>query len=198
MNENMSEYKDLINLMEATPKAPVPDRFTQNVMGRVAERDQGAWAKLKQALFNPSGAGVQSRWAQTLSVSNPRECSFCFFITGFFYLIMGIVLIAGFKAIGYGMAAKDWITLQPYLTIGAAMWLLFLGALLIMDGRAAVKIAQYGTLLYIFFTVVNGILMRSYLHVPYTGILLIGFVATSALMGVMLAFAVHKMELRTE
>jgi len=196
MNESMSEYKDLINLMESTPKAPVPDHFTQSVMGRVAELDQGAWAKMKQALFNPSGAGVQFRWAPTLSVSNPRECSFCFFITGFFYLIMGIVLIAGFKAIGSSMAATDWITLQPYLTIGAAMWLLALGALLIMDGRAAVKIAQYGTLLYIFFTVVNGILMRSYLHVPYAGILLIGFVATSGLMGVMLAFAVKKVELR--
>jgi predicted neutral ceramidase superfamily lipid hydrolase len=196
MNENMNEYKDIINLMEATPKAPVPDHFTQNVMGRVAELDQGAWAKLKQALFNPSGAGVQSRWAQILSVSNTRECSFCFFITGFFYLIMGIVLIAGFKAIGSSMAATGWITLQPYLTIGAAMWLLSLGALLIMDGRAAVKIAQYGTLLYIFFTVFNVILMRPYLHVPFAGVFIIGFVATSAFMGVMLAFAVHKMELR--
>ena len=129
--------------MEATPKAPVPDNFTQNVMERIA-------------LVNPSEAGVQSRWAQMLTVSNIRECSFCFFITGFFYLIMGIVLMAGFKAIGSGMAVTDWIALQPHFTIGAAMWLLALGMLLMMDGRIGIKIAQYGTLFYIFFTVVNG------------------------------------------
>ncbi|MFH1975707.1 MAG: hypothetical protein ABIJ52_09100 [Pseudomonadota bacterium] len=178
-----NDYKDIINLMEATPKAPVPDNFTQKVMGRLA-------------LFNPSEAGVQSRWAQILSVSNPRECSFCFFITGFFYLIMGIVLMAGFKAIGSGISAVEWIKLQPHLTIGAAMWLLSLGMLLIMDGRIAIKIAQYGTLLYIFFTVVNGILMRPYLRVPHADVFIIGFVATGALMGVMLSFAVQKMETR--
>jgi hypothetical protein len=42
----------------------------------------------------------------------------------------------------------------------------------------------------------NGILMRSYLHVPYANVFTIGFVATSALMGVMLALAVKKVELR--
>ncbi|RPJ12801.1 MAG: hypothetical protein EHM30_12595, partial [Desulfobacteraceae bacterium] len=125
MNDN--DYKDLINLMEATPKAPVPDNFTQNVMERIT-------------LFNPSEAVVQSRWAQILSVSNPRDCSFCFFITGFFYLIMGIILMLGFKAIGSGISATDWISLQPSLTIGAAMWLLALGMLLIMDGRIGIKI----------------------------------------------------------
>ena len=179
----MNEFKDLINLMEATPKAPVPDNFTQNVMERIS-------------LFNPLEAGVQSRWAQILSVSNPRECSFCFFITGFFYLIMGIVLMLGFNAIGSGISVSEWIKLQPQFTIGAAMWLLALGVLLIMDGRIAIKIAQYGTLLYIFFTVVNGILMRTYLRVPHVDVFIIGFVATGALMGIMLSFAVQQMEMR--
>jgi hypothetical protein len=34
------------------------------------------------------------------------------------------------------------------------------------------------------------------MHVPYYGVFVIGFVATSALMGVMLALAVKKVELR--
>jgi hypothetical protein len=196
MNEDLNEFKDLIKMMEATPKAPVPDHFTQNVMGRLPELDQGVWARAKHALFNPSWAGVPSRWAQLLTVTNTRECSFCFFVTGFFYLIMGIVLMAGFKTIGSSMAAMEWITLQPHLTIGAATWLLALGMVLMMDGSTAIKIARYGTLFYIFFTVLNGILMRSYLHVPYANVFIIGFVATSALMGVMLALAVKKVELR--
>jgi hypothetical protein len=66
-----------------------------------------------------------------------------------------------------------------------------------LDGSAGIKAARYGTLFYIFFTVMNGILMRPYLHIPYAGIFIIGFVGTSTLIGVMLALAVQKMELRT-
>jgi hypothetical protein len=192
----MDNHQDIIDLIKSTPAIQPPDDFNRRLMSRLPELDQGVWAKAKQTLFNPSGAAIKSRWAQILPVSNKRECSFCFFITGFFYLIIGIVLMAGFKAIGSSMAAMEWITLQPHLTIGAAAWLLALGMVLMMDGSIAIKIARYGTLFYIFFTVFNGILMRPYLHVPYAGVFVIGFVATSALMGVMLALAVKKMELR--
>lgn len=199
MNDEISEDKDLIQRMKATPKVPAPDRFTERVMGRLPELDQGVWAKVKHSRLNPSWAGIQSRWAQILSVSNRRECSFCFFITGYFYLIMGIVMMAGFKEIGSSMAVMEWIKLQPHLTIGAAIWLLALGMVLMMDGSTVVKIAKYGTWLYIFSTVFNGILMWPYLHVPYAGVFIIGLMATSAfmgVMGVMLALAVQKMELR--
>jgi hypothetical protein len=192
----MDQHQDIIDLIKSTPVIEPPDDFTPGVMARLPDLDQGVWARAKHALFNPSRAGFQTRWAHILTVSNKRECSFCFFITGFFYLIMGIVLMAGFKTIGSSMAAMEWITLQPHLTIGAATWLLALGMVLMMDGSAAIKIARYGTLFYIFFTVVNGILMKPYLHVPYAGIFIIGFVATGALMGIMLALAVQKMELR--
>lgn len=191
----MDHHQDLIDLIKSAPAIQPPDDFTPGVMARLPELDQGVWARAKHTLFNLSGAGVQSRW-QILPVSNTRECSFCFFITGFFYLIMGIVLMAGFKTIGSNMAAMEWITLQPHLTIGAAIWLLALGMVLMMDGSTAIKITRYGTLFYVFFAIVNGILMRPYLHVPYAGVFIIGFVATSALMGVMLALAVKKVELR--
>jgi len=104
--------------------------------------------------------------------------------------------MAGFEAIGSSMAAMDWIRLQPHLTIGAAIWLFALGVVLMLDGSAGIKAARYGTLFYVFFAVANGILMRPYLHVPYADVFIIGFVATSALMGVMLALAVKKVELR--
>jgi hypothetical protein len=196
MDEELSKYKHLIHRMEATSKAPVPDLFTERVMGRIMELDEGIWAKVKRAVYIPAAADAYARWAQRYAITTPRECSFCFFISGFFYLIMGIMLMMGFRALGSGMAATDWIALQPHVTFGAAIWLMALGALLIMDGRIAVKIAQYGTLLYIFFTVVNGVLMRPYLHIPYAGIMLTGFVGTGVIMGIMLVLAVKKMELR--
>ena len=104
----------------------------------------------------------------------------------------------GLQGIGYSMAAMEWIKLQPYLTIGAAIWLLALGVVLMMGGSNGMKIAKYGTLFYIFSAVVNGTLMRLYLYVPFAGVFIIGFVATSAFMGGPLALAVQKIELRPE
>jgi hypothetical protein len=199
INDKISEHEDLIKRMEAEPKVPPPDGFTERVMGLLPDLNQGFWEKVKHSFINHSWAGNQSRWAQMLSVSNRRDCSFCFFITGYFYLIMGIVMMAGFKSIGPSLAAMEWITLQPHLTIGAAAWLLALGMVLMMDGSIAIKIARYGTWLYIFFTVFNGTLMTHYLHVPYAGLFIIVFMVTSTLMvvmGVMFAFAIQKIELR--
>jgi hypothetical protein len=193
----MDNHQDLIKLIKsASPIAP-PDDFSSRVMARLQVLDQGVWSQVRQTLLNPVPESLYTGLVQKLSVSGPRECSFCFFITGFFYLIMGIVLMAGFEAIGSSMAAGEWIILQPYLTIGAAIWLFALGVVLMLDGSAGIKAAKYGTLLYVFFTVFNGILMRPYLNVPYAGVFIIGFVAASALIGIMLSLAVQKMELRT-
>ncbi len=182
MDEDTSKYSDIIHLMKAPP-APLPDNFTQKVMARIT-------------VMNPSEAAAQPRWTRLLSVADSQEGAFCFLITGLFYLIMGIILMAGFKAVGSGIGEMEWVKLQPHITIGMAVWLLISGVLLIADGRTAIKIAQYGTLLFIFFAVVNGILMRSYLRVPHADVFITGFVAVNALMGVMLSFAARKMEVR--
>lgn len=190
------QYADIIGIIkESAPVAP-PDDFTRKVMARLAA-EQSIWSKAKQALFNPAGAPVQSPRARMLPLSDTRECPFYFFITGFFYLIMGVVLLAGFKANSSSMTELELIKLQPHLTIAAAMWLLALGMVLMKEGSNAIKIARNGTLIYVVFSLLNGILMRQYLHVSYADMFIIGFVATSVLMGVILVLAVKKMEMRS-
>jgi FtsH-binding integral membrane protein len=109
---------------------------------------------------------------------------------------MGMMLMAAFKGITSNISTTEWIRLQPQLALGTAVWFIALGTLLMVDGRTAMKLARYGTLFYIFFTVVNGMLMQPYVHIPYAGIFIVGFVATGVLMGVILAIAVQKMELK--
>ena len=195
MDEKISEHKDLIQDIEAMPEVPTPDHLTERAMSHLPELDQGAWAKMKHTLFNPSWDSIQSLWAQILSVSNRRECSFCFFITGYCYLIMGITLMLGFKAIGPSMDAMELLKLQPHLTIGTAIWLFALGIVLMMKRSIAIKIAKYGTWVYIFFTGINGILMWDYLLLPYVGVPLILFWALSTFAGFFLAYTVQKVEL---
>ena len=177
MNKDSNEFKNLIQLIESAPKLSPPDRLTQEIMARldVAEK-AGIWTKIKGDLQDLVRGSYTFRWAQKLTVSNLRECSYCFFMTGFFYLVMGVILMAGFRTISGSLSQTDWIQLQPCLSLSTAIWLLALGGILILKNRIALKIARLGTLIYIFCTVSNGVLMSSYLHIPYAGIIMTGFI----------------------
>ncbi|MCX5808078.1 MAG: hypothetical protein NTX36_01685 [Proteobacteria bacterium] len=192
----MEKFADIIEKIKNQKIIDPPESFADHVMRQLPDQYPGilfAAASFVHHLYNHALA-LDGDGSNGLT---SRECSFYFFITGFFYMIIGIILMMGLQGIGSSMAAMEWIGLQPHLTIGAAIWLLALGVLLMLNGSVGIKAARYGTMFYVFFAVVNGILMRQYLHVPFAGVFIIGFVATSAFMGVMLSRAVKKVELRT-
>jgi hypothetical protein len=196
MNEDLREFGELIQTMEAAPKVEASSEFTRSVMSRVRATNRGTWYWGLHQFLRPVKHVLDYQWAQRITESNRAECSFYFFITGFFYLIMGFVLMAGLKAVGSGMSVMDWIRLQPHLAIGAAILFFSLGAIVSMDGRSAVKIARLGLLFFVCLTIANGVLMRPFLKIPYAGIFLIGFVVTSVSLGIILAFTVQAMDLR--
>lgn len=192
----MEKFAEIIEKIKKQKTMDPPKSFTDQVMRRLPDQYPGillAAASFVHQLYKHALAPDGDR----SNGLTRRECSFYFFITGFFYLIIGIILMMGLQQISSSMAAMEWIKLQPHLTIGAAIWLLALGLVLMLDGSAGIKAVRYGTLIYVFFTVLNGILIQTHLHVPYAGVFMVGFVATSALMGVMLAHAVKKVELRS-
>lgn len=191
----MEKFTDITEQIKRQKTMEPPPSLTDHVMERIPRKYPGIF---------PAASFVHHLYAQAFAPegSNPNgptkgECSFYFLITGIFYLIMGIVLITGFRGVDTGTAMMKWLKLQPYFTTGAAMWFLAIGAMLMIDGRIGLKIAKYGTLLYIFGTLMNSIMLWPFLRIPYAGIFIIGLAATSAVMGILLAGAVEKMESRT-
>lgn len=191
----MDKNQDIIDRIKSTPAIEPQASFTDSVMMRLPDRYPDILLATGSYIYQLYNLALEPDGDPASGLTR-RECSFYFFITGLFYLIIGIVMTIGLQGISTGMVAMEWIKLQPHLTIGAAIWLLALGVVLMLDGSAGIKAARYGTLLYIFFAVVNGILMRIYLNIPFAGVFIIGFVAASAFMGVMLAQAVKKVEVR--
>lgn len=192
MDQDFNEFKQLIELMESAPQLEPPERLSQDVMARLAVGEkQGSELKLKDAIY--------AFWSGRLkfAVSSPRECSYCFFVTGFFYFVMGLILIAGFKATSAAPSVMNWISLQPYFILGMAAWMIILGGILITDNGTGLKIVRIGTFIYIFSTVFNGIQISPYLHVPYAGIFLTGFIIAGITIGSILAFAVQILQFRT-
>ncbi len=188
MNDNHNEYEDLITIIQAAPQATPPADITQRVMGQLPEQRLRLLSLLQKVglgfYLNESSENANSKAA----------CSFYYFITGFFYLIIGIVSVTYMKQISIELSTINWIGLQPYFAIGTALWLFVLGLVLKINGRSGVTAARYGTMLYIFFVVANSIFIRSYLHIPYAIIFVIGLAASGAFMGIMLVQAIQKMD----
>jgi hypothetical protein len=191
----MEKFADIIEIISEQKSIDPPYDFTDQVMRRLPDQYPGVLIAAASFVHYFYRRALVPDGDQTKGFTR-RECSFYFFITGLFYLIIGIILMTGINEVAFSMAAMEWIKLQPHLTIGAAIWFLTLGVVLMMGGSIGMKIAKYGTMFFIFFTVLNGILMRPYLHIPFAGVFIIGFVAISSFMGFMLAHAVKKIELR--
>ena len=193
----MDEYTDLTDIMKETPAVQPPPDFTQRVMGRIPDLKPGIWFGVRQVLLQPRESSFNLR--RTLkgsgSVTN-KECSFYFLMTGFFYLIMGIILMIGLKGTMSEMAVAQWIRLQPQIALITALWLIILGIALIMDGNFAVKAAKLGTLFYIGFAILNGLAIQVVLRASYAGIFILSFVGASVLMGILLAVAIQKTTMR--
>ena len=191
----MDKNQDIIDLIKSTPAMQPPVSFSDSVMLRLPDRYPDILLAVGSYIYQLYNLALEPDGDRVCGLTR-RECSFYFFITGLFYLIIGIIMTIGLQGISTGMVVMEWIKLQPHLAIGAAIWLIALGVLLMLDGSVGIKAARYGTLLYIFFAVVNGILMKIYLNIPFAGVFIIGFVAASAIMGFMLAQAVKKVEVR--
>lgn len=191
----MEKFADIIEQIEKQKTMNPPPSLTDNVVGRLPDKYPGIWPAAASVTHDLYSRAVAPDFSQSDSVTC-RECSFYFFITGFFYLIMGIILMTGFRETASVTAMMEWIKLQPYFTTGTAVWLFAIGAILMMDVGTGIKIAQYGTLLYIFCAVMNSVMLWPSLRVPYAGLFITGLAATGALMGIMLARALQKMEVR--
>jgi len=190
----MEKFTDIIEQIKKHKAIDPPQSLTDNVMSRLPDKYPGIGLAAVSFVHNLFTRAFAPDGDQCTGLTC-RECSFYFFITGLFYLIIGIILMLGLRGAGSNITVTEWIKMQPYLTIGAALLLFALGAILMMNESIGIKIAKYGTLLYIFCAVVNSILLRPYLRIPYASFFIIGLAATSALMGIILVQAVQKMEL---
>lgn len=139
-------------------------------------------------------ASVKSLCLQSMTISSRKECSYCFFVVGYFFLVLGIVLMVGFNKIGFTPSIMGWIGLQPHFILILTILHLVLGLILMRGGSTAIKAAQYGTYFYIFFITFNSTLLWLYLHPPFVGTVTIIFVVVMHLLvASMLLLAVKQM-----
>lgn len=148
----MDEYKDIIGVIKETPPVHPSDDFTERVMGLIPVNQPRIWWRLKDAILRPGSTPMFKTLTEAHSWA---ECSFCFLLAGFFYFVMGIVLILGFKTLGTQMPVARWIAYQPQIAFMTAFGFILLGISLLKKNLLVIKMAHLGTFIYIGFAVIN-------------------------------------------
>ncbi len=140
-NTNWQQFHDLTEIMENTPPKQVPDNFTSKLMAKLLEGKEIVQSLSFKTLF-PTFLNFGFRNALTKT-----DCAFYYFLTGFFYFIMGLIMMIGFPLPSI-MQNNSWLSFQPFFGILIAAELTIIGIYLYKKGESAVRIVRIGTLLY--------------------------------------------------
>jgi hypothetical protein len=183
MNENFEEYRDLVQLMKATPKAPTPDRFTQNVMGRLTEPPLTVWRQLLQSLKETR----EISWTRfSLECAAGQTSSLYFLLAGLFFFFIGTILLTSLFNMNYLPSAIVSVLVQAVLILVAAISLVAAGLMMATHMPDAHTLAKRAIMVYMVLIIANAFLMQATVKTTVGGLFALTFGVTGILMGVVL------------
>jgi hypothetical protein len=186
--EKWTRFQDLMEIMGKAPRQESPEGFTARVMARLPEqavrRFSLRWLCRTPAFTTDLTLGFQRPVTK-------KECAFYFLLTGFFYLVLGFIMLFGLKRFS-GLLHPGWLAVQPLFGLLLAMGLAVLGLVLYTDGRAAVRVARIGTLLYAALILLNGSIGAFWTQLPVAVFFAAIFSVTGLGMAVFLGIAVDR------
>jgi hypothetical protein len=139
---------------------------------------------------------VNSAFTTNLNIgfSNPvtkTECAFYFLLTGFFYLVLGGILLLGLP-LPAGLNHTGWLAVQPLVGLLFAAELIALGIAVYTNGESAVRFARVGTVFYAALIILNGFIGTLYINIPVAIFFAVTFSITGLGIAVLLELAVDR------
>jgi len=157
-------FRDLTGIMENTsPKQPT-ESFTAKIMARLPEEKVARPRFFLKQLFGNSAFATNLNLGFRSPVTK-TECSFYFFLTGFFYLVLGLILMLGLSLSG-GLSYPEWLTMQPLIGLLLAVELIAMGIAVYTNGESAIRFARVGMILYAVLVILNGLVGTLYIRIP--------------------------------
>jgi hypothetical protein len=161
----MEKFSDIIAAVKNQQPVNPPDTLTDQVMAKLGKVDQSAISKIKcffsrQQKISPDAAGIFFG-----RITSYRQCAFLLLMVGFFYLVTGFVTAWGFHDAIAGGNINPWLKMQPFITIGSALFILS-SAFLIIYRPQATAFIQYSMIVHTLFILVNALILESILSFP--------------------------------
>ncbi len=157
-------FRDLTGMMENVPPKKPPEGFTMKIMARLPEEKATHRQLLLRQLFSNSAFATNLNIGFRNAVTK-TECSFYFLLTGFFYLVLGLIMMLGLPLPG-GFHHPEWLTIQPLIGLLLAAELIALGIAVYANGESAVRFVRVGVLLYAILIILNGLVGTLYIRIP--------------------------------
>ena len=181
----MDNHQDIIDLIKSTPTIQPPASFTDNVMLRLPDRYPGILLTAGSFLIQLYNSALEQDGNQARGLTR-RECSFYFLITGFFYLIIGFILLLGLSGVSGEGPLTKWSRIQPLIIIIASLWLSGLGWMLFISDRMRVEVAKIATLIYILSVILSGAVIIMLYRMPVLMASTVILVISGVVMGILL------------
>ncbi|MDI6743413.1 MAG: hypothetical protein QMD11_11830 [Smithella sp.] len=145
--KNWEQFQHVTEIMKNSSPVQPPENLTADVMARIPES--------RDVSESYSFSGISStklRFGFNDSVTK-TECAFYFFLAGFFYMVLGLILVAGFWEV---LNLKQWFSWQPFLSVLLASALAVMGLAIHRKDESAVPYARVGLLFCTAFIILNG------------------------------------------
>jgi len=189
-DEKWVRFRYLTDIMEKAPPKQPPEGFTASIMARLPEEKVTSWQLLLRQLFGNSAFATNLNMGFRNPVTK-TECSFYFLLTGFFYLVLGLILMLGLPLPG-GLHHPEWLTIQPLIGLLLAAELIAMGIAVYTNGESAVRFVRVGVVLYAILIILNGLVGTLYIHVPVAIFFAATFSMTGLGMAILLRLAVDR------
>jgi hypothetical protein len=158
-------------------------------MAEIAHSNETTYPYSTKAVASESNLVLQKIWPPLISRA---DCALCFILSGFFYLVVCIVMMIGFEPGSSGLPVESWWRLQPFFTLCYAVGLTLIGALVFLNRQITHRLARLGIMIYFSFTLVNGILSHWFPGESQTVAGWLLFSVGAALLGIFLLVTLHR------
>lgn len=160
-----AELDGIVRMMQKELDVGPPTGLEDRVMERMRSYRPSPWEAVREVLLKPRAANIHPFKALRSPVS-AQECSFYFIMVGYFYAILGVVLMFGYRDLGAGQIPQGWVRLQPHIALLTAVCMGAIGLYLLKDGKVALRIARIVSFVYLGFAVLNGIVVSLEWNIP--------------------------------
>jgi hypothetical protein len=186
--EEPARFRDLAEIMGNAPRQDPPEGFTARVMARLTEEAAPVRRFSFQRFFQTPAFTTDLGFRRPVTKA---ECAFYFLLTGFFYLVLGFIMMLGLQRFP-GLLHPGWLSVQPLFILLLALGLAALGFVLFTDSHAAIRVARIGTVLYAALVLLNGSIGAFWTQLPVAVFFAAIFSLTGLGMAAFLGIAVDR------
>jgi hypothetical protein len=190
----LAKWKELDRIAamaRLSPQIAPPADLDAKVMARIDALRPTVWIRVREFLLQPVDTRVDFGKAFSGSVSG-SECSFYFIMAGFYFLIVGLILMFGLGKFGGEWLTVGWVRMQPHIVLATAVWLVVLGIFILKDGEVAARVARIGTVAYIGLLILDAVAIHITAGFSVALVFLFSFIGTGVLTGLFLARIIWK------